>query len=89
MLTEIKNLRHYDYNNSINRHSTRVYLFKGKSYLLDRETDSLPRTFTAYRITGARGLMPRVQVNGSDYFGHDVSWQKAIQMLEQELTSQN
>jgi hypothetical protein len=77
-MNEIKELRQYTrMPNSINNHSKRCYEYGGAFYLIDRETDTSPKSYRIYAIYGD----PRVREQGldliSDYWGNNISWKKA------------
>ncbi len=78
-MVEIKELRTYSrMPKSINNHSERCYEYNGAFYLMDRETDTIPKSYRLYGIWGD----PREKVQGltliTDYFGENLSWGKAI-----------
>jgi hypothetical protein len=78
-MTEIKELRRYlRMPNSINNHSERCYEYDGAFYMIDKETDTIPRSYRLYGIYGD----PRIKVQGLELiqgdFGDNLSWNKAI-----------
>ena len=67
---------------AINRHSDRKYQDEnGRFYLLSRTLDGVPPFFEAYGqyTAGHEGVLPRLKVNGMDYWGGGWNWQRAIQ----------
>lgn len=66
---------------AINKHSTRTYVDqRGRLFKLCRTTDGTPRFFEAYGPYSPdyRGVLPRLKVNGADYWGDGWSWKKAV-----------
>jgi hypothetical protein len=75
---------------AINKHSTRTYEDdEGNRYMLDRTTDGIPPFFSAYGPykSDFKGLLPRLLINGKEYWGNGMSWKKAEIKLREALCS--
>lgn len=85
MLAEIERDYYGHDGKAINKHSDRTYKDEyGNLYMLSRTTDANPRFFEAYGpyTSDFRGALPRLKVNGLDYWGDGISWNKAIEMFK-------
>ena len=66
---------------AINRHSERRYRdTHGNHYILSRTADGCPPFFEAYGPFGEdhEGLVPRLLVDGREYWGDGWSWSAAV-----------
>lgn len=64
---------------AINRHSVRVFEYKGRKYTLDRTLDSVPPFYTLTRQPESGfGIGVTVKVNGRDSWGEGWSWSRAV-----------
>ena len=64
---------------AINRHSIRVYMYNGKTYVLDRTTDCNPRFYELYERTD--GIFSKtIKIFGKRYWGDGISWKHAIKI---------
>lgn len=73
---------------AINKHSTRTYEDEsGNLYKLDRTLDGAPPFFAAYGPYGPdfRGVLPRLLIDGKEYWGDGISWKKAEAILRRAL----
>jgi hypothetical protein len=82
-MIELKELRHYSrMPNSINNHSKRYYQYDGAFYLIDRETDTIPKSYRLYAICGdpreKAQKLELIKDDKNDYWGDNLSWNKAI-----------
>ena len=80
-LTEIHRETYGRDGRAINRHSDRTYRDRdGSLYMLSRTLDGIPPFFEAYgpyREDHA-GVLPRLLVDGQEYWGDGWSWQRAF-----------
>jgi len=73
---------------AINRHSDRKYRDEDANlYLLSRTLDGVPPFFEAYGPYTAEheGALPRLKVNGLEFWGGGWNWQRAIQAFLREI----
>ena len=66
---------------AINRHSERRYQDdQGNLYILSCCNDVFPRIFEAYGPFEETfiGVPPRLLVKGKEFWGHGISWKKAV-----------
>jgi len=84
-MTELREIRRETYGNdarAINRHSERVYTDGRKRlYTLSKTLDGLPPFYEAYGpyTADCEGLLPRLRVDGEEYWGDGWSWRRAEQ----------
>ena len=74
---------------AINRHQERRYRApSGKLYVLSRTLDGQPPFFEAYGPfdTDHTGILPRLKVNGLDYWGDGWSWKRAYEAFLKAVT---
>jgi len=75
---------------AINRHSERRYRDQnGKLYVLSKTLDGIPPFFEAYGPYTAEhvGILPRLHVNGQEYWGDGRSWKHAEAAFCRELNA--
>ena len=87
-LTEISRDTYGHDRRAINMHSERRYRDEqGRIYTLSCTLDGIPPFFEAYGPfeEGHGGLLPRLKVNGQDYWGGGWSWQIAEKAFCREL----
>ena len=80
-LTEIRRETYGHDSRAINRHSERWYRDStGRLYVLSRTLDGCPPFFEAYGPFGEdrEGLLPRLLVDGQQYWGDGWPWRRAI-----------
>jgi hypothetical protein len=73
---------------AINRHADRAYEDKaGNRYVLSRTLDGIPPFFEAYGPfkAGHEGVLPRLKVQGKEYWGDGCTWQRALRVFCAEL----
>jgi hypothetical protein len=73
---------------AINLHSTRTYRDQhGNLYVLSRTLDGIPPFFEAYGPYRQDhcGVLPRLRVNGLEYWGDGWSWQRATRAFQQAV----
>ncbi len=73
---------------AINKHSERRYRDEqGQLYVLSCTLDGIPPFFEAYGPFDEEhcGLLPRLNINGQEYWGSGWSWQRAEQAFCHEL----
>ena len=73
---------------AINRHSERWYRdADGNQYVLSRTLDGCPPFFEAYGPfpENYEGLLPRLRVNGKEYWGGGWSWVRALREFTAEI----
>ncbi len=73
---------------AINRHADRTYEDKtGNCYVLSRTLDGIPPFFEAYGPFKAdhEGVLPRLKVQGKEYWGDGWTWQRALRAFCAEL----
>jgi len=66
---------------AINRHCSRYYSDEhGNRYMLSRTLDGCPPFFEAYGPYKANhaGVLPRLKVDGQEYWGTGWNWRKAL-----------
>ena len=76
---------------AINRHSERWYRDgDGNLYVLSRTLDGCPPFFEAYGPFTEKheGLLPRLTVDGQQYWGDDWSWARATAAFRRELNTE-
>ncbi len=66
--------------NSINNHTMKSFQHNGKTYCIDKETDSNPPAYRLYE-TGNGMII--------DYFADGYTWSQAISFVEGYLTCMN
>ena len=89
-LTEISRETYGHDDRAINRHSERRYLDEnGQIYVLSCTLDGIPPFFEAYGPFEEKyiGVLPRLKVNGLDYWGDNWSWHKAEKAFCRELSA--
>jgi len=65
---------------AINRHSVRTYADEhGNLFTLSQTLSGCPPFFEAYGPfrAGRKGRLPRLRVNGKEYWGDGIGWKKA------------
>jgi hypothetical protein len=75
---------------AINRHSTRQHQDEsGNFYLLSRTLDGVPPFFEAYGPYTAEhvGILPRLSVNGQEYWGDGWGWRQAVRAFLREISA--
>lgn len=80
-LTEINRDTYGHDHRAINKHSDRTYRDQhGTLYMLSKTLDGIPPFYEAYGPyrKGHRGLLPRLLVNGQEYWGDGWSWPEAF-----------
>lgn len=66
---------------SINRHSVRVYEWRGRRYTLDKTLDGVPPFYTLFgKPDSGYGVSRVVKVNGKEYWGDRLAWRMAEEM---------
>lgn len=88
VLEEIELESRWNDKTAINRHKERWYKdCTGQLYILSRTLDVCPPFFEAYGPFKQRyeGLLPRLRVNGKEYWGNGLTWNQTIQALCAEL----
>ena len=73
---------------AINRHSERIYRdARGQRYVLSKTLDGFPPFFEAYGPFKAKhnGVLPRLCVQGKEYWGDGWTWRAAVQAFCQQL----
>jgi len=73
---------------AINKHSERWYEGgTGRLYVLSRTLDGCPPFFEAYGPFSKEheGLLPRLRVNGKEYWGDGWTWKQAIKAFCAEI----
>ena len=87
-LTEIGRETYGHDERAINRHCERRYRDQnGSLYVLSRTLDGIPPFFEAYGPFTAEhvGVLPRLHVNGREYWGDGWTWQRAEAAFCREL----
>ncbi len=87
-LTEIGRDVYGHDNRAINLHSERTYQdTDGNVYKLSRTLDGIPPFFEAYGPyrEDHQGLLPRLMINGREYWGDGWSWKQAVSAFCREL----
>jgi hypothetical protein len=87
-LTEIGRETYGHDNRAINKHSTRTYRDDcGNLYVLSKTLDGCPPFFEAYGPykEDHQGILPRLPVNGKEYWGGGWSWRRALTLFCREL----
>lgn len=80
-LTEIDRETYGNDERAINRHHDRTFCTAaGRRYMLSRTLDAYPPFFEAYGPYGDDhvGMLPRLRVDGSDYWGDGLPWSQAM-----------
>lgn len=80
-LTETNRVVYGHDESAINLHSARYYHDEaGRRYMLSHMLDGSPPFFEAYGPYSAdhQGILPRLKVDGQEYWGSGWSWQKAL-----------
>lgn len=89
-LTEISRETYGGDDRAINRHCERRYRDKqGKRYVLSRTLDGCPPFFEAYGPYKANheGILPRLKIDGHEYWGSGWSWRKALEAFGRTLNA--
>jgi len=89
-LTEIGRETYGHDERAINRHSERQFCDQqGRLYVLSRTLDGCPPFFEAYGPYPAeyQGILPRLRVNGEEYWGDGWTWEQAEAAFCRELNA--
>jgi hypothetical protein len=73
---------------AINKHSERVFTdSSGRLFKLSRTTDGVPPFFEAYGpyTEDYRGILPRLLVDGREYWGDGWTWGRALEAFRQAV----
>ena len=90
-LTEIERDTYGRDGRAINRHSDRTYRDKdGNLYMLSKTLDGIPPFFEAYGPyrEDHRGLLPRLLVDGEEYWGDGWAWPEAFRAFRKAVQQQ-
>lgn len=88
VLTEIGRETYGHGERAINRHSARTFADeRGARFILSKTLDGCPPFFEAYGPfeEGHQGALPRLKVQGKEYWGDGWSWRRALKALCGEL----
>ncbi|MBT4814323.1 MAG: hypothetical protein HOJ57_37275 [Lentisphaerae bacterium] len=91
-LTEIRRETYGHDSRAINQHSERWYRNSaGKLYVLSLTLDGCPPFFEAYGPFGEdhEGLLPRLLVDGQEYWGDGWSWTDAFEAMKEATDGHN
>ena len=90
-LKEIRRETYGHDSKAINKHSDRWYKDEdGKLYVLSKTLDAFPLFFEAYGpfVENHEGLLPRLLINGKEYWGDGWNWRKALTAFCKELNAE-